>query len=253
MSEWNASSDRPDAVLFDLGNTLVSYYKAADFEPVLERSVAAAAAALREHFAVDGDRHARFDVAAAYERAKACNVERADHRVWPLAERLLRVFALDAPLPPAVAGRLVQCFLEPVFATGKIDSEAIRVLHGIRSLGLKSAIVSNTPWGSPAAPWRAELARRGLLDQVDVAVFCVDVGWRKPAPQPFGSALRQLGVAPARAWFVGDDPRWDIDGARAAGLTPVLLGTEPASGCRTVARLADLLPLLSRGAPGAKP
>ncbi len=30
MSEWNVSSEPVEAVLFDLGNTLVSYYKSAE-------------------------------------------------------------------------------------------------------------------------------------------------------------------------------------------------------------------------------
>src|ERR1700691_2214694 len=62
---------------------------------------------------------------------------------------------------------------------------------------------------SQAEPWRQELQRRGLLDLVDEAIFCVDVGWRKPAPQIFEHALTRLGVAARRAVFVGDDVRWD--------------------------------------------
>jgi hypothetical protein len=37
--------------------------------------------------------------------------------------------------------------------------------------GIKTAIVSNTPWGSPADACRAELTRHGLLDKVDAMVF----------------------------------------------------------------------------------
>jgi len=47
---------------------------------------------------------------------------------------------------------------------------------------IKTAIVSNSPWGSSANAWRHELMRHGLLERVDAAVFCGDVGWRKPNP-----------------------------------------------------------------------
>ena len=99
------------------------------------------------------------------------------------------------------------------------------MLEALRGLGIKTAIVSNTPWGSPATAWREELSRHGLLDKVDATVFCVDVGRRKPHRAPFDRALSLLGVAGADAFFVGDDHRWDVVGAYGAGLRPVLLGS----------------------------
>ncbi len=67
--------------------------------------------------------------------------------------------------------------------------------------------------------WRAELGRHGLLDRVDTAVFFVDTGWRKRHPAPIQRALQVLGVAASDTVFVGDDPRWDVDGARRAGIS----------------------------------
>jgi FMN phosphatase YigB (HAD superfamily) len=66
------------------------------------------------------------------------------------------------------------------------------VLRSLRHQGIKTAIVSNTPWGSSANAWRAELARHELLDAVDATVFCMDVGWRKPHRAPFDRALSLL-------------------------------------------------------------
>src|SRR5262252_6301700 len=91
MSGWNTSSEPIEAVLFDLGNTLVSYYRSYEFAPILRRCVASAAAVLDEYHAA----REQTDVEAAYSRALRCNVERDDCRVWPLAERLVRVFELE--------------------------------------------------------------------------------------------------------------------------------------------------------------
>jgi putative hydrolase of the HAD superfamily len=241
MSGWNARSRSVEAVLFDLGNTLVSYYASADFPPILERCVAAGAALL------DAQRPAgaRVDIAAATLRARACNVERSDYRVWPLAERLANVFELEAS-ESRIAERLTEAFLGPIFATARPDPRAVDTLRAVRRLGLKTAIVSNTPWGSPAAPWRAALERHGLLGEVDAAVFCVDVGWRKPARQPFEHALATLGTPAGRAWFVGDDAQWDVAGARAAGMTPVLIGpgAQPSDGI-AILDLAALVPTIT--------
>jgi len=242
MSGWNTISEPVEAVLFDLGNTLVSYYRSYEFAPILRRCVASAAAVLDGH----GDAaRAPADVEAAFERALRCNVERDDCRVWPLAERLARVFELERP-EHRVLEQLGAAFLEPIFATARLDPEAIGLLRSIRRLGLKTAIVSNTPWGSPAAPWRLELARHGLIDEVDAVVFCVDVGWRKPARALFERALAILGANARRTWFVGDDPVWDVDGARGAGLTPVLLAPLGAERSALLADAAEVAALAVR-------
>jgi putative hydrolase of the HAD superfamily len=241
MSEWNASSEPVEAVLFDLGNTLVSYYKSSDFAPVLERCVAAGAAVLD-----DGRRGGTsVDVAAAYGRALECNLERPDHRIWPLAERLAKVFAREIA-EPELSDALTAAFLAPIFATARPEPGAVETLRAVKRLGLRTAIVSNTPWGSPAPPWRAELDRHGLLDAVDAAVFCVDVGFRKPARAPFARALALLGTQPERAWFVGDDATWDVAGARGAGMTPILIGASALRpDCTVLSELGALVPLLT--------
>jgi putative hydrolase of the HAD superfamily len=237
------SSERPAAVLFDLGNTLVAYYRQGEFDAVLRRCVHGMLAVLREHApsrAVDFD--------AALARATKCNRERDDYRVWPLADRLGEIFALDEGERPALAAPLTAAFLAPIFATARIDPQAVDVLRAIKALGIKTAIVSNTPWGSPAAPWRAEIDRHGLLAEVDAAVFCVDTGWRKPAAPVFARSLQSLDVPAHAAWFVGDDPRWDVDGARNAGLKPILLatpGSEPrADAVTSLAEIPRLLRFL---------
>jgi putative hydrolase of the HAD superfamily len=216
------------AILFDLGNTLVSYYTSAEFPGVLRRCLqeCVAALGLPEDPVRDSD---------AYDRALLLNREQPDHAVRPLAERLHVLFG-DAVSPDA----LVSAFLRPIFATARLDPHAVNVLETLRRAGIKTAIVSNTPWGSPADAWRRELARHGLLDKVDATVFCMDVGWRKPHRAPFDRALSLLGVDAADALFVGDDPRWDIVGAQGAGVRPVLLAPTRTDGHADTLTIRDL-------------
>jgi putative hydrolase of the HAD superfamily len=152
------------------------------------------------------------------------------------------------PRPEDGAGdRLTRIFLQPIFDTAVLDPDAHAVLDVLRRRGVRTAIVSNTPWGSPADLWREELARHGLLQRVDAAVFCMDVGWRKPHRAPFDCALSLLSVEPSEAIFVGDDHRWDVVGAQNAGMQAVLLGppAEPTpAGQLSIQRLSDVLTLL---------
>ena len=99
-------------------------------------------------------------------------------------------------------------------------------VEGLRRLaqrGLRLGIVSN------ADGTIEEQLRRGQICQVGeglgVPVLAIIdshlVGVEKPAAEIFRHALAPLGVEPARAMYVGDTVRYDVRGARAAGLSPV--------------------------------
>lgn len=204
------------AVLFDLGNTLVDYYPGSEFPAVLRLCVGNALEAV-------GLTPTEARIEEAIELAEPLRREREDHAVLPLERRLRAIFeGLDARAADRIA-LAARAFLEPIFRRARPNPAALTVLAELRAQGLGLAIVSNTPWGSPAGAWREELERLGLLARVDAAVFCVDVGWRKPHPAPFLEALRRLAVEPGGALFVGDDPRWDVAGAQGIGMRPVLL------------------------------
>jgi putative hydrolase of the HAD superfamily len=108
-------------------------------------------------------------------------------------------------------------------ARGSLYKDALPTLEEARARGLRTAIISNAPWGSPAKLWLAHVAHLGLSEHVDVVVFCSEAGWRKPARQVFEYTLERLGVEPERCVFVGDDPRWDLVGPRALGMQAVLI------------------------------
>jgi FMN phosphatase YigB (HAD superfamily) len=210
------------AVLFDLGNTLVGYYTSGEFPRVLRQCLRQCAEALA--WSEDSAREE-----ALFERALLLNRERPDFGVRPLEDRLRELFGPYGSPNDESFAELGRAFLEPIFGLAQVDPAATSVLRSLRERGIKTAIVSNTPWGSPADAWRAELGRHGLLEQVDATVFCVDVGWRRPHRAPIDRALTILGVAPSDAIFVGDDPRWDVAGAQNAGIRPVLLASAASS------------------------
>lgn len=195
-------------VLFDLGNTLVSYYDLRDFAPILRAAI--------------GEVERFLGTKAEWERVAAENFEAKDFRVRPLEGRLRRIFP-DADWSEEVALKACRCFLRPIFALARVYDDVLPTLDALRARNVRTAIVSNTPWGSPAALWREEMARLGLAGAVDVLVFCPDCGWRKPARPIFDHALTRLGATPERCVFVGDGPRWDIAGPQALGMEAVLI------------------------------
>ena len=173
------------AVLFDLGNTLVGYFHSAEFPSVLRRC-------LRECSQAQGLSGNAGREETLFERALQLNTERPDFAVRPLGERLRELFEPHVSLDDVMLSSLGAAFLKPIFDLARLDPQAFIVLESLRRRGIKTAIVSNTPWGSPASAWRTELARHGLLECVDAVVFCVEVGWRKPHRAPFDRALALL-------------------------------------------------------------
>ena len=206
---------RVEAVLFDLGNTLVAYWERAEWPEVLRSGIEAVIRFLEE------EGQLRVDMASVWQRVEGQR-ERPGHRVYPLERRLAAVFELTDEEDSLLSGACER-FAAPLFARGRPYADVQRTLTRLRGEGIRTAIVSNSPWGSPAALWRREIERLGLRRLVDTDVFCGDVGWRKPAAPIFERVLGTLGVEAGRCLFVGDDPRWDLAGPRALGMRAVLI------------------------------
>jgi putative hydrolase of the HAD superfamily len=224
------------AVLFDLGGTLVDYYSQAEFPFILRQSIFL----VRHYLDVSGrSLPSQVDM---WKRVDDENYTSPDFRVRPLEDRLARIFDIN-PAEGAVIDTMCRAFMKPIFVRGMCFQDSVPVLEWLRMRGMLTAIVSNTPWGSPSHLWREELTRLDLEPFVDAMVFCRDAGWRKPAPEVFQMAIENLGVTPAETLFVGDHPQWDVKGAQSAGIEPVLIdrtGTGETSGVCSIGSLVDL-------------
>ena len=81
------------------------------------------------------------------------------------------------------------------------------------------ALVSN----GTADSRRLTLARFGWHRYFRAIVIDTEVGYSKPDPRIFQHALAAVGCAPDEVLFVGDNPRADVVGALAIGMTAVWL------------------------------
>jgi FMN phosphatase YigB (HAD superfamily) len=67
------------------------------------------------------------------------------------------------------------------------------------------------------------LRHHGLIRYFDFAVISAAVRRAKPDPELFQTALRRADAIPDYAVHIGDSYVLDVLGARAAGITPVLI------------------------------
>lgn len=120
----------------------------------------------------------------------------------------------------------------------RVNEGAPEALRGVRALGLRRAVVSNSDG-------RAEEHIRdwGVRDELEFVIDSQLVGVSKPDPRIFRLALERLGLPAERVLYVGDIRCGDEVGSRAAGLHFVLIdpsGTYVAPGGARIARIADL-------------
>lgn len=136
--------------------------------------------------------------------------------------------------------------------------ETVTAMERLRDLGTPLGIVSNAV-GQVEAVLRDQSCCQvgpGGGVEVDVVVDSGVVGIEKPDPGVFAPALavmEGLGVTPDRIGYVGDSVRYDIAGARAAGLVPLLLDPydlhadlDLGPGAHRIRSVHDLLPAPAR-------
>jgi putative hydrolase of the HAD superfamily len=117
----------------------------------------------------------------------------------------------------------------------------------LRDRGIRIGVISNWDRRLPGL-----LDGLGLTDIVEVVVSSADVGLRKPDPRIFGLACERLGVEAARSAHVGDHVYADVLGARTAGLAPILIDrrgdTAPPPATPVISTLDELDRVLDEGA-----
>jgi putative hydrolase of the HAD superfamily len=162
---------------------------------------------------------------------------------------------LAAPeLPPAEAARLARELAPRLKRPGQADllwnvalPGARAALEALRARGVERVVVSNSD-GSV----ERSLVRAGLRDLVSHVIDSHHVGHEKPDPAIFEHALALSGAERARTLHVGDMYTADVCGARAAGLSAVLLDPHGDWGETDCPTATDLQALVAAAWPPAR-
>lgn len=141
---------------------------------------------------------------------------------------------------PAHAEPLTKSVMQEIFAPGspafRLFPDTMPALEALQAAGWRMAILSN---------WDLSLHRvvelLGLAPYFEVVVASLEEGVEKPDPEIFRLTLARMGVRPAEAIHIGDDPIDDIQGARSFGMRAIRIDrTLDRSEGWAVARLTDL-------------
>lgn len=221
------------AVLFDAGDTLVHWgvHKRERFAWVCQQA----------GVTLPPDDAARLAAARVAELFFYTHLNRPDS--WSTAwwTEVYGAGLAELGLPAGLATRIAT-HRGSLPDTWWLDPDAVPLLIDLRHRGYKIGLVSN--WDGTLAALCAEW---GLAEHVDYIGDSTVFGERKPSVAFFRHVLEQLGVAPEAAFHVGDTYDADVAGARAAGITPILLdslGCEERTCDYRIAGLRDVLTVL---------
>lgn len=205
-----------EAILFDLGNTLI--YFNADWREALGRAQQAALDAFqRGGLPVDNEQFLQ-----TFRRALENHyARREDDLIERTTLQLLREVMTGlgyAQISDSLLDDARRAFYRITQAHWQPEADALPTLRALRQQGYRLAILSNA-----ADDWDVQT----LVDKVkarpylDFVLSSAAFGVRKPSPAIFQAALDRWGLPPARVAMIGDTLNADVLGANQTGLFSV--------------------------------
>jgi putative hydrolase of the HAD superfamily len=212
-----------EAIIFDLGGTLVEYAGPYAVWPDLETPGLKAAYQVLT---------AKGVLLPAFDEFSSAGFHILPLR-WQMAtngERNLRLtdFLSEIMSQLHIAGiedewllQAASRYEEAICAQAVPLTAAADTLAILKEQGYRLGLLSNTMFSGSAH--QADLVRFGLDSYFDAMLFSADTGTWKPSPKPYLALVEQLATTPEKTVFVGDDPANDIVGGQKAGLSTILL------------------------------
>ncbi|MDR0402499.1 MAG: HAD family hydrolase [Treponema sp.] len=160
--------------------------------------------------------------AAAKERAGAARILPEDGDPPPesfydaQAALVAKRLAINAETAKELVDRLVYRDWAEYFARITPFPHAAETLIFLKASGFRLGLLSDFP------P-RRKLELLGLDDLFDAVFSTEEFGALKPNPAPFEKLAGAMGLSPGEILYVGNSPRYDIAGAKRAGMKAALL------------------------------
>ena len=243
---------RIDAIIFDLGGTLLEYAGVYDSWPELEGPGFKAA---HEHFESEGIdlpdlfefQKVGFDILP--QRWQQATAGLKNLTVSSLLAEVLSSFSIVPPADAIMKGAVSR--YQVAVCAGVVPIRySYETVKTLKASGFKLGLVSNTMFDGEMHI--ADMRRYKLAALFDAMVFSADVNKWKPGIEIFTNVLDRLDVEANRAVFIGDDPGADVVGGIRAGLYTIhylsserfasVDGVKPDA---MINNLAELVPLVS--------
>ena len=195
---------KPDCVLFDLDNTLYPY------KPAHEAGLSAVKIKVTKNFNLTGQTFDEaFNKARQMTKAQLKNTA-ASHSRLLYMQKMLELLGLRSQVLFALD--LEQTYWRTFLANANLFPNVKSFLDDLRINSIPTSIVTDLT----AQIQFRKIIYFGLDHYFDCIVTSEEVGQEKPHASPFQLVLEKLQPKGSTIWMIGDNPKKDIGGARAA-------------------------------------
>jgi HAD superfamily hydrolase (TIGR01509 family) len=242
-----------EAVIFDLGGTLIEYAGPYLTWPELETPGLEAAYndLVRKGVSLPPFNELRDSLFASLpDRWQEATEGKQNLRLAEFLAELLQVNNVP-DIPAQWIEEAAGAYQTTICERGEVIDGARETLIVLKEQRYRLGLLSNTMFEGAAHV--ADLQRFDLDPYFDAMLFSADLNMWKPNAAPYVHLLDKLGAAPDNAVFIGDSPHHDIAGGKGAGLHAIYFrsserfgepdGVQPDA---TIHRL-DELPMLLAG------
>ncbi len=210
-----------EAVVFDLGGTLIEYAGPYAAWPDLETP---GFTAVYDHLLAQGVAMPAFaqfrdtGFMRLPSRWQAATEGKQNLRLEELLAEVLQSCGVTA-VSPATLTTAAHLYEDAICAQAAPMADVVETLTYVKQQGYKIGLLSNTMFTGQAHI--KDLTRFGLVDFFDTLLFSADEGKWKPTAAPFLHVLDALDVVPETAVYIGDNPEHDIGGGQAIGMRTI--------------------------------
>ncbi len=206
-----------EAIIFDVGNTLRIVLDDKEFSEAAKKQ-------LLELLEVKGDPQEFFDKLETRWKAhrklsKQNLIEASEKELWTV--KLLPDYPIEKIEP--LAGKLTRLWRDKDGRRVPRPDVKDTVIELDRR-GYKLGIIANTITETEIPDWMED---DQVTDYFKTVILSSKVIIRKPNPEIYWMAAREIGVEPENCVYVGDNPVRDVEGTRAAGYGMMVLINEP--------------------------
>lgn len=138
---------------------------------------------------------------------------------------------------------------ETLYEIGQVESEIVESLNKLREMGLKVGLLSNTFIHKSSL--ERHMAEAGFLECLSPRLYTYQYPWRKPDSRIFRAAAESIGIACENIIYVGDRIDNDVEGATKVGMLPIMKtaytnkGKTPPAGTNVINKISELPELIA--------
>jgi len=210
-----------DAVIFDLGGTLIEYAGPYLYWPELETPGLEAAYNYLDARGITLPPFNRLRDTLFASLPGRWQEATEGKRNLRLVEFLAEFFQANGlpDLPGEWVAGAAEAYQSTICRRGEIIEGARETLIALKEQGYRLGLLSNTMFEGSAH--LADLRRFEIDSYFEAMLFSADLNMWKPNAAPYNYLLDRLGAAPGNAVFIGDSPVHDIVGGKGAGLAAI--------------------------------